>query len=151
MKILCHDHRLYMIIKSFQMFFNLFPSQQIASMCLRRRDAWWIAFSDFGFQFGSRYVEICRSQKFWIVYDVLEGCFVLIQETTRILVLCCICSASKPYCRCVGFFYPVRCARVRWARKDWFCCCICCRSCWFMNLSVLAVDSYTTKNVSQSS
>jgi len=58
------------------------------------------------------------------VSAVLEGCFVLFQETTRIMVLCCTGSASKLLCRRAGLFDLVRCLRVRWARKGWLCCCI---------------------------
>jgi len=48
----------------------------------------------------------------------------MFHDTTRIIVLCRIGSASKPYCRRAGFFDLVRCAQVRWARKGWLCCCI---------------------------
>ena len=98
----------------------------IYSFCLCRRDAWLIAFLDLGSWFGSRSVEICRSQKFWIVSAALEGCFVLFQEKTRITILCCISSASKPYCRRAEFFDLVRSAQVFWARKGRFCCGILC-------------------------
>jgi len=82
---------------------------------------------------------------FWIVSAVLESCFVLFQETTRIMVLCCIGSASKPYCRRAGFVDPVRCAPVRWLERAGSAAVFRFRGCWFMNLLVVAVDSYTIK------